>query len=119
MTQFDNFHTLVENSGNSVILFLSSKQPKSEIYQKMPMFEELKNQVLVNPKMFLTPHQKDLGVNFLTASSAAVLYVAFFLLLLLVTSPVPFRPVLTCPISHWTAGIFVCFRFIPNNSVQC
>ena len=38
---------------------------------------------------------------------------------LLVFSPVPFRPVLTCPISHWTAGIFVCFRFIPNNSVQC
>ena len=32
---------------------------------------------------------------------------------------VPFRPVLSCPIPHWTAGIFVCFRFIPNNSVQC
>ena len=31
----------------------------------------------------------------------------FFLLLLLlflVISPVPFRPVLTCPISHWTAA---------------
>jgi hypothetical protein len=26
---------------------------------------------------------------------------------------------LTGPISHWTAGIFVCFRFIPNNYVQC
>ena len=35
------------------------------------------------------------------------------------SAPVPFRPVLTCPIPHWTAGIFVCFRFIPNNSVQC
>ena len=27
-----------------------------------------------------------------------------FLLLFLVISPVPFRPVLTCPISHWTAA---------------
>ena len=35
------------------------------------------------------------------------------------SAPVPFLPVLTCPIPHWTAGIFVCFRFIPNNSVQC
>ena len=38
---------------------------------------------------------------------------------LLVFSPVRFCPVLTCPISYWTAGIFVCFCFIPNNSVQC
>ena len=38
---------------------------------------------------------------------------------LMVFSPVPFCPVLTCPISYWTAGIFVCFCFIPNNSVQC
>ena len=38
---------------------------------------------------------------------------------LLLISQVPFCPVLTCPIYHWTAGIFVCFRFTPNNSVQC
>jgi hypothetical protein len=38
---------------------------------------------------------------------------------MLVISPVPFCPVLTYPISHWTAGIFVCFHFSPNNSVQC
>jgi hypothetical protein len=35
------------------------------------------------------------------------------------SAPVPFRPVLTCPIPHWAAGIFVCFRFLPNNYVQC
>ena len=105
---------------------------------------------------------KSLASNFLTASSAAVLYVAFFScccsswLFLpslfvqfwlvqspigqllssaqfssiqpnsaqfssakLSSAPVPFCLVLTCPIPHWTAGIFVCFRFIPNNSVQC
>ena len=36
-----------------------------------------------------------------------------------VISLVPFRPVLTCPTSLWTACIFVCFRFIPKNYVQC
>ena len=36
-----------------------------------------------------------------------------------IISSVPFLPVLTCPISHWTAGILVCFHFIPNISVQC
>ena len=30
-------------------------------------------------------------------------------------APVPFHPVLTCPIAHWTAGIFVCFRFTGQN----
>ena len=32
-----------------------TRQPKSEICQKMPMFEQLKNQVLVNSKKNLTP----------------------------------------------------------------
>ena len=31
---------------------LYSKQPKYEIHQKMPMFEQLKNQVLLNSKFF-------------------------------------------------------------------
>ena len=35
---------------------LYSNQPKSEIYPKMPMFEQLKKQVPVNSKHFLTPH---------------------------------------------------------------
>ena len=47
-TQFDTFYTLVENSVNSVIfLFWALLQAaKSEIHQKMTMFEELKYQVL-------------------------------------------------------------------------
>ena len=42
MTEFDIFHSFVQNSVNS--------EPKSEIYKKMPMFEQLKDQVLVNSK---------------------------------------------------------------------
>ena len=44
----------------------------------------------------------------------------FFLLLFLVISPVPFCPVLTCPISHWTAGIFDSAQLSPIqlNSAQ-
>ena len=44
MTQFDIFHVFVENSVNSELCFseLYSNQPKSEIYPKMPMFEQLK-----------------------------------------------------------------------------
>ena len=53
MAQFDIFHVLVENSVNSE---LYSNQPKSEIYPKIPMFEQLKKQVPVNSKQFLTPH---------------------------------------------------------------
>ena len=58
MTQFDIFHVFVENSVNSEFGFseLYLNQPKSEIYPKMPMFEQLKIQVLVNSKTFLTPH---------------------------------------------------------------
>jgi hypothetical protein len=59
MTQFDIFHIFVENSVNSELCFFSelySNQPKSEIYPKMPMFEQLKKQVPVNSKFFLTPH---------------------------------------------------------------
>ena len=54
MSQFDIFHTLVTNSVNSELCFseLYSKQPKSEICQKMPMFEQLKNEDLVNSKFF-------------------------------------------------------------------
>ena len=61
MAQFDIFHVLVENSVNSE---LYSNQPKSEIYPKMPMFEQLKKQVPVNSKQFLTPHYKGLDMNF-------------------------------------------------------
>jgi hypothetical protein len=53
MTQFDIFHIFVENSVNSE---LYSSQPKSEIYPKMPLFEQLKKQVPVNSKKFLTSH---------------------------------------------------------------
>ena len=53
MIQFDIFHIFEENSVNSE---LYSEQPKSEIHQKMPLFEQLKNQVLLNSKNFLTPH---------------------------------------------------------------
>ena len=35
---------------------LRALQQKSEIYPKMPMFEQLKKQVPVNSKQFLTPH---------------------------------------------------------------
>ena len=58
MTRFDIFHTLVENSVISVhaVSELYSKQPEFEIQQKMPMFEQLKTQVLVKSKLFLTPH---------------------------------------------------------------
>ena len=52
VTQFDICHIFVENSVNSE-LYLN--QPKSEIYPKMPMFEQLKKQVLENSKQFLTP----------------------------------------------------------------
>ena len=52
-TQFDVFHVFVENSVNSE---LYSNQPKSEIYPKMSMFEQLRKQVPVNSKQFLTPH---------------------------------------------------------------
>ena len=44
---------------------LYSNQPKSEIYPKMTMFEQLKKQVPVNSKIFLTPHKKGLDMNFL------------------------------------------------------
>ena len=56
MTQFDVFHTFVENSVSLYFSELYLKEPKSEIHQKMPMFEQLKNQVLVNSKTFLIPH---------------------------------------------------------------
>ena len=54
MTQFDIFHAFVENSVNLEFAFseLYSNQPKSEIYPKMPMFEQLKKQVPVNSKIF-------------------------------------------------------------------
>ena len=52
-TQFDVFHVFVENSVNSE---LYSNQPKSEIYPKMSMFEQLRKQVPVNSKQFLIPH---------------------------------------------------------------
>ena len=43
MIKFDISHILAENSVVTVICFseLYSKQPKSEIHQKMPMFEQL------------------------------------------------------------------------------
>ena len=46
MTQFDVFHTFVENSVSLYFSELYLKEPKSEIHQKMP--------VLVN-SIFLTP----------------------------------------------------------------
>ena len=53
MIQFDIFHVFVENSVNSELFSeLYSNQPKSEIYPKMPMFEQLKKQVPVNSKKF-------------------------------------------------------------------
>jgi hypothetical protein len=58
MTQLDIFHIFVENSVNSELCFseLYSNQPKSEIYPKKPMFEQLKKQVLENSNLFLTPN---------------------------------------------------------------
>ena len=58
MTQFDIFHVFVENSVNLELCIseLYSNQPKSEIYPKMPLFEQLKKQVPVNSNQFLTPH---------------------------------------------------------------
>ena len=56
MTQFDVFHTFVENSVSLCFSELFLKEPKYEIHQQMPMFEQLKNQVLVNSKTFLIPH---------------------------------------------------------------
>ena len=58
MTQFDIFHIFVENSVNSDLCFFCSNQPKSEIYPKMPMFEQLKKKVPVNSKNFLTKFRK-------------------------------------------------------------
>jgi hypothetical protein len=54
MTQFDIFHIFVENSVNSELCFseLYSNQSKSEIYPKMPMFEQLKKQVPLNSNFF-------------------------------------------------------------------
>ena len=45
MIKFDISDILAENSVNLVICFseLYSKQPKSEIHQKMLMFDQLKN----------------------------------------------------------------------------
>ena len=49
MTYFDICHTLVKISRLSTLLYseLYFKQPESVIYQKMPILEQLKNQVLV------------------------------------------------------------------------
>ena len=44
------------SSNDGCITNSNSKQPKSEIHQKMLMFEQLKNQVLLNSKNVLTPH---------------------------------------------------------------
>ena len=67
-------YTFVGNSGNSEPFFSEpySKQPKSEIHQKMPMFELLKIQVLVNSKHILTPHWKGLDVNFLRLQKSMI-----------------------------------------------
>ena len=58
MTQLDIFHVFVKIQYTQSFTFSEpySNQPKSEIYPKMPMFEQLKNQVPVNSKHFLTPH---------------------------------------------------------------
>ena len=61
MSQFDVFHTFVENSVKSEFLFFS-KEPKSKIHQKTSMFEQIKNQVLVESCKGLI-HDHD--VNFL------------------------------------------------------
>ena len=51
MIQFDIFNVFVENSA-----LLYSNQPKYEICQKMPIFEQLIKEVPVNSKDFSTPH---------------------------------------------------------------
>ena len=53
----DIFHVFVEDSVNSELCFFWAllKPAKSEIYPKTPMFEQLKKQVPVNSKNFLTP----------------------------------------------------------------
>ena len=48
MTQFDVFHTFVENSVKSVFLFFWALLKGAIIHQGMLMFDQLKNQVLVN-----------------------------------------------------------------------
>ena len=48
MTQCDIFHVFDFSE-------LYSNQPKSEIYQKMSMFEQLKKQNPVNQKKFFSP----------------------------------------------------------------
>ena len=50
MIKFDIFHILAENSVNSL------SEPKSEIHQKMPIFERFKTQVVLKSEHFLTPH---------------------------------------------------------------
>ena len=57
MTQFHIFQIFVENS-------VDSKQPKSEIHKEMPMFEQLKNQVLMNSKIFWSLIRKVLIIFF-------------------------------------------------------
>ena len=59
MTQFDVFSYLCRQFselGSYCFSELYSKQPESEMHQKMPMFEHLKNQIPVNSKLFLIPH---------------------------------------------------------------
>jgi hypothetical protein len=41
---------------NEIMIYEKSKHQAAKITKKMPMFEQLKNQVLVNPKIFLTLH---------------------------------------------------------------
>ena len=57
MTQFDILMSLYKIQWTQRFAFseLYSNQLKSEIYPKMPMFEQLKKQVPVNPKKCLTP----------------------------------------------------------------
>ena len=68
MTQFDIFLVFVEKSVNSELCFFWALLKPTKIwnlYPKMPMFEQLKKQVPVNSKNVLTPHQKDIDMNFL------------------------------------------------------
>ena len=59
MIQFDIFHVCRKfNELSFAFSDLYSNQPKSEIYPKMPMFEQLKKQVPVNSKKFLTQFRK-------------------------------------------------------------
>ena len=52
MIKFDTSHILAENSVNSVMCFFWAllRAAKSEIRQKMSMFKQLKNQVLLNSR---------------------------------------------------------------------